>query len=344
MRLACPNCDAKYEVPDDAIPEAGRDVQCSNCGHTWFQMHPATEEAAEAEADLYGDDLPPEETHQPEAAPEPARAAVAEPAPEPAATRPAPAPLSDDDLGAALAAALADPEPGPAVPPAAPVAPPAAAFFPEDEDEGPAAAPPGTAPKRELDEAVLNVLREEAEREAEARRAEARHEAQRAETRRADAEGQMQVQPDLGMDEAAPADRPGLTATQRRLAMLRGENPDAPPPEPPRPAARRDLLPDVEEINSTLQPGDDGRDADAMVDSLPDLTKGRFGFRTGFLLMIFLLIVAAVVYVAAPSLSAAIPSLQEPLAAYVTFVDGLRLWLDEAMNRATQALTSKTGG
>jgi predicted Zn finger-like uncharacterized protein len=355
MRLACPNCDAKYEVPDDAIPEAGRDVQCSNCGHTWFQMHPAAEEAAEAEADLYGDDLPPEEAHQLEAAPEPAMAAVPEPAPEPApspaATRPAPAPLSDDDLGAALAAALADPAPeaGPAVPPAAqpaePVAPPAAAFFPEeDDDEGPAAAPPGTAPKRELDEAVLNVLREEAEREAEARRAEARLEAQRAETRRADAEGQMQVQPDLGMEEATPADRPGLTATQRRLAMLRGENPDAPPPELPRPAARRDLLPDVEEINSTLQPGDDGPDADAMVDSLPDLTKSRLGFRTGFLLMIFLLIVAAVVYVAAPSLSAAIPALQEPLAAYVTFVDGLRLWLDEAMNRATQALTSKTGG
>ncbi|GAA0302805.1 zinc-ribbon domain-containing protein [Rhodovulum strictum] len=37
MRLICPNCDAQYEVDDAVIPDEGRDVQCSNCGHTWFQ-------------------------------------------------------------------------------------------------------------------------------------------------------------------------------------------------------------------------------------------------------------------------------------------------------------------
>ncbi|MGJ5621471.1 zinc-ribbon domain-containing protein, partial [Sulfitobacter sp. MF3-043] len=36
MRLICPNCDAQYEV----MPTDGRDVQCSNCGQTWFQHHP----------------------------------------------------------------------------------------------------------------------------------------------------------------------------------------------------------------------------------------------------------------------------------------------------------------
>ncbi|MCT4373539.1 zinc-ribbon domain-containing protein, partial [Yangia mangrovi] len=49
MRLICPNCGAQYEVPVDAIPAGGRDVQCSSCGHTWFQLHPLdaplTEEA-----------------------------------------------------------------------------------------------------------------------------------------------------------------------------------------------------------------------------------------------------------------------------------------------------------
>ena len=40
MRLICPNCDAQYEVPDDVMPASGRDVQCSNCGQTWFQHHP----------------------------------------------------------------------------------------------------------------------------------------------------------------------------------------------------------------------------------------------------------------------------------------------------------------
>ncbi|WP_424832367.1 zinc-ribbon domain-containing protein [Ruegeria sp.] len=53
MRLTCPNCSAQYEVPDDVIPEAGRDVQCSNCNQTWFQpKHPGTPvEAPEPTAD-----------------------------------------------------------------------------------------------------------------------------------------------------------------------------------------------------------------------------------------------------------------------------------------------------
>ncbi|MGB1034571.1 MAG: zinc-ribbon domain-containing protein, partial [Primorskyibacter sp.] len=37
MRLTCPNCRAQYDVPDTAIPEDGRDVECSNCAHSWFQ-------------------------------------------------------------------------------------------------------------------------------------------------------------------------------------------------------------------------------------------------------------------------------------------------------------------
>jgi len=37
MRLVCPQCAAQYEVDINAIPEDGRDVQCANCGNTWFQ-------------------------------------------------------------------------------------------------------------------------------------------------------------------------------------------------------------------------------------------------------------------------------------------------------------------
>lgn len=57
MRLMCPNCDAEYEVDASAIPESGRDVQCSNCGHAWFQLHPDLEADQSAEAALY--DPPP---------------------------------------------------------------------------------------------------------------------------------------------------------------------------------------------------------------------------------------------------------------------------------------------
>lgn len=37
MRLICANCGAAYEVPASAIPEAGREVKCSACGHAWLQ-------------------------------------------------------------------------------------------------------------------------------------------------------------------------------------------------------------------------------------------------------------------------------------------------------------------
>jgi predicted Zn finger-like uncharacterized protein len=37
MRLICPNCVAQYEVDENVIPPEGRDVQCANCGHNWFQ-------------------------------------------------------------------------------------------------------------------------------------------------------------------------------------------------------------------------------------------------------------------------------------------------------------------
>jgi hypothetical protein len=192
-------------------------------------------------------------------------------------------------------------------------------------------APPATAPpKQELDETVLAVLREEAAREAEARRIEA----QRDGARRADAEGQLQVQPDLGVETSPPA---ALSPTQRRLAMLKGKDPDAPPPEPPKPAARRDLLPDVEEINSTLQPSDSGYDPDAEVDKLPDLTR-RGGFRSGFFLMILLMVIAAAVYLSAPKLVAQFPALEGTLTAYVAMIDSLRLWLNDLVNSATNAL------
>lgn len=311
MQLACPNCDARYEVPEDAIPETGRDVQCSNCGHAWFQLPPETVEAAEAEAALYGDDLAPG-------------------APEPAAAAPALPPAHDEPPPP-------EPDPHPAGPETVAAAPEPAEPAPEPETataEEPAAPEPAPPPKRELDDAVLSILREEAEHEAEARRIEA----QRAASRRAEAETEMQTQPELGVDTPPPA---ALTPAQKRLAMLRGED-EEPEPAPARLVARRDLLPDVEEINSTLQPGDTGADPDSEIDALPDLTRGG-GFRTGFLLALFLLLVATVIYLTANSISALVPALKGPLDSYVLFVDNLRLWLNGLMDSATQALTTSEG-
>ena len=119
MRLICPSCGAQYEVDESVIPDGGRDVQCSNCGHAWFQQ------SARQLRDEAG-----EEAFEP---------AGAEP-PAPAATGPA--------AGAA-------PEP-------------AAPWAEHDEEpDEPAEAVPEPAPaperaRRTLDDAVRNVLREEA--------------------------------------------------------------------------------------------------------------------------------------------------------------------------------------
>lgn len=74
MRLICPNCDAEYEVDGSVIPDTGRDVQCSNCGHAWFQMSPAVEAEIAAEEALF--DAPPPEA-APEAGPEAASSGAA---------------------------------------------------------------------------------------------------------------------------------------------------------------------------------------------------------------------------------------------------------------------------
>lgn len=66
MRVTCPSCGAVYEVPDDAIPDEGRDVQCTNCGHGWFLLHPAAAAAATAPA------RPPRPAPPPVAEPRPA--------------------------------------------------------------------------------------------------------------------------------------------------------------------------------------------------------------------------------------------------------------------------------
>ncbi|WP_052701028.1 zinc-ribbon domain-containing protein [Loktanella sp. S4079] len=53
MRLICPKCNAQYDIASDAIPEGGRDVQCSSCSHTWFQTEetrPAASTVAPAAA------------------------------------------------------------------------------------------------------------------------------------------------------------------------------------------------------------------------------------------------------------------------------------------------------
>ncbi|WP_378941775.1 MJ0042-type zinc finger domain-containing protein [Paracoccus sp. R86501] len=40
FRLNCPGCGAEYVVPQDAIPAAGREVECSRCERVWQAQRP----------------------------------------------------------------------------------------------------------------------------------------------------------------------------------------------------------------------------------------------------------------------------------------------------------------
>lgn len=273
MRLICPNCDAEYLVDDAAIPDTGRDVQCSNCGHAWFQLRPEVEAMLAQEEALFG---AVEETTSP-------ASAVPQPTP-PVADVPAPVPT---------VGTVSEPV------------------------------------RRNLDESILSVLREEAEREAAARRAEA---------------PPMEAQVEMGLPEPAapPAPSAGvLDATARRLARLKGLDPDARPVPPAKPGSRRELLPDIEEINSSLKPTQRPTMDEDGEEILPANTSS--GFRSGFLLMLILAAALVAAYVMAPKIGQQFPGAEGAMTAYVAQVDAARLWLDGVLRGLTEQLQNVTG-
>lgn len=389
MRLICPNCDAEYEVDDAAIPRAGRDVQCSNCGHAWFQVHPevAAAQAAQAarvvvpKADVTPrPDLPP----KPDPTPRPDLTAKPAVTPRPAVT---PEPEPEEVLDAALTATA--PEAGPSAeydpkyqleygpeempdgdmaarfatdPNAAPVpgANPVMSGLPEFEPEfdsvlEPAAKPAAAmgAPEpasaevkaepplaRNINESILAVLREEAARETAARRAEA--------------PPALETQTEMSLDPAA---------ARRAAPVAAAPTPVPPPVVPPvapvvaapadvapvmapvmAPAAvaepvaepavdatrsRRDLLPAIEEINSTLRATSErgGYEDGDLGD--PEAAAGRKGgFGRGFLTLVLFGVVLLALYVFAPLIAAKVPALAGAAEAYVAGVDAARVWVD----------------
>lgn len=260
MRLTCPNCGAQYEVPDAVIPASGRDVQCSNCGNTWFQHH--------------RDHAPPEEPSS-----EPVDI------PEPEADREAP--------------------------------------------------PPAAATQRRINPEVADILREEAERERAARAAEAG--------------ARLETQPDLGLEESGPAQDERGRQLRARLERLRGEateKDDAPAPPPTGrarpehaqagidPPSRRNLFPDIDEINSSLSANEDNG-AGISPPMLPEETGPQpraSGFRTGFRLAVITCVLALIVYVMAPRIAVLLPESEGALAQYVAAVDALRAQLSQGVS------------
>ena len=289
MRLVCPNCDAEYEVDAAAIPDGGRDVQCSNCGHAWFQLPPEVEAELAAEEALF--DAPPS--------------------------------LEALSTAPGLAADLSAPELAEQAPPDHAAAPRAAV----SPDPGQAPPPQPEPALRSIDESVLAVLREEAEREVKARQVEAP----------VAPAPVMETQSELGLE--APVS--GMAAVARRLARLKGE-----PEAVVKPQTRRDMLPEIEEINSTLRASSEKRAgaSAAIAETLDAEHAQKSGFRSGFALMLILAVALLAAYVMAPKLAQQFPAAAGALQAYVAVVDAARLSLDGLLKSAMGFLKGLAGG
>lgn len=277
MRLICPNCGAQYEVADDVIPAAGRDVQCSNCGHTWFER-PGASVAEEA-----GEDPPPP---PPESEPEPAREPEPEKEWEPEAEH----------------EAEHEPEPEPST-----------------------AAQPQ---KRELSPEIARILREEAEREEAKRRAEAEA---------------IESQPDLGLD--APVDREEQLAEEarRRMARMRGEAaPAIGAAVTAASGSRKELLPDIDEINSSLRSEAERVTAQQATPEPEPEVQRRKGFRYGFSLTILIAAALLLAYIHADRIAERVPVMAGLLETYVETADRWRIWLEMTVSSLLEGYGSES--
>ena len=287
MRLTCRNCDAQYEVDDAAIPPKGRDVQCSGCGHAWFQMRvdavPQLRPEVSAPVDPAG--------------PDPAAAMWSDPGvhtkDDPARTEP-----------------LTDEGPPPVLPEA-------------QED--------AALRRRGLDDTVLEVLREEAAREAAVRRAEA--------------PPPIEVQTDLGLAPPPPPLPPSVLAARQSFAdfLVSPDELTLEEDTQARPASRSELFPDVEEINSTLRASSEPRGDESEAGTETHVGADRRGFRTGFLMIILIAVLSWLVYAMAPQIVAAVPASESAMQAYVEGVDLARLSVDAALQSAIRSLRSLSG-
>lgn len=384
MRLNCPNCSAQYEVPDEVIPDEGRDVQCSSCGHTWYQLHPAQEaaiEATRADHGLARADTP--EAVASKAPPAPKAAgpvAVPDPYDRPdtrpdegladpvtdfhdddddgfgsaAQTSPPPPPAPQGGVNSAVSS-LRDttrPAPEPVQPaPSRPTAPrtpdrqatprptmrQAESDVPEarmieitDDDEDDYGfsfdddfpADPSDKPRRELDPRVREVLKAEADREARVR---------------AQERVGLESQPDLGLDEpetasagrrrresdmAAGVAATGVAAAATAAAASASTSTTGP--------SRRDMLPNIDEINSTLRSTSDrraGLDEEPTFEEVEEVERKR-SFSRGFRWALLLVLILAALYIFGPRLMELVPATTSVVGPYIDLVDSGRVWLD----------------
>ncbi|QFU09822.1 hypothetical protein PARPLA_00615 [Rhodobacteraceae bacterium THAF1] len=182
-------------------------------------------------------------------------------------------------------------------------------------------AEPKPPARRQMDDETRRILKEEAEREAAARRA-----------RRRAAETSLETQADLGLDETP----------EERVTEASADLDTAPSP---RTESRSGRLPDIEEINSTLdaRPPEQHYGSDAMTITDEADTTGDPGFRGGFVAMILIALLLIAIYLLAPRVAAAVPALEPALSAYVDGANALRQIVNDALQSAADAIGGIAG-
>lgn len=201
-----------------------------------------------------------------------------------------------------------------------------------DEPEG---AAPRPAPRRDLDPALRDILREEREREEQLRRAAA----------------PVEEQEEMALDSPAPPARASEPETDEaeedaEAAAIR-EMVEEDATGRDRRHSGRDLLPDIEEINSTLRATTDRHSGDfstSDIDSMDRRPRRRRGVRLGFLLVMLVSAAGIAAYAYAPEITTALPQAEPWLVPYVAQVNELRFWLDDVVQSLLGQLSELAAG
>jgi len=113
------------------------------------------------------------------------------------------------------------------------------------------------------------------------------------------------------------------------MARMRGEAEEDQEPEVDT-GSRSEMLPDIEEINSTLRASDDSDISHTALGPahVEEQQKKRSGFARGFALIVIIGLLMALVYINASTIAKAVPQADPALNSYVMLVDQARAWLD----------------
>jgi hypothetical protein len=195
-------------------------------------------------------------------------------------------------------------------------------------------AAPEAPVRQELDPDIANVLREEAERESAARQA--------------DAAG-IETQGELGLADGEAEDA-RTVAARERMARMRGVDDPSGSAEAAVSAdavagARKELLPDVDEIKSSLRPAEDHEPGGEPVsEEAQQVAAERKGGRWTFRIIVLLALLLLAIYVFSPQIVQLVPASEAILVPYVAAVNGLRETVNPIVQQGVDAVRGLIGG